>query len=89
MPVEEQVADRPWPGVDALASALVGRPLRNATRPKDTVLDGFRGKYLQWSVPTQIDFEACDEGAFESWTARGWASDRYQQVPGRWTGSGS
>jgi hypothetical protein len=73
----------PGPGVGALASVLAKRPLRNATVPKDVVLAGVRGKYLRWSVPRQIDFADCDEGVFESWTARGWASDRYQQGPGQ------
>jgi hypothetical protein len=42
-----------------------------------------RGKYLELSVPRRIDFDDCDEGAFESWTATGWSSDRYQQAPGQ------
>ena len=73
----------PGPDVDGLASALADRPLRNATAPTDVVLGGFRGKYLEWSVPADIDFDDCDEGFFESWTANGWASDRYQQEPGQ------
>ena len=73
----------PGAGVGGLASVLAKRPLRNASVPKDVVLAGVRGKYLQWSVPRQIDFAGCDEGAFESWTAVGWASDRYQQGPGQ------
>src|SRR5262249_43538518 len=30
-----------------------------------------------------FDFHDCDEGVFESLTAEGWASDRYQQAPGQ------
>jgi hypothetical protein len=83
----------PGPGVDGLASALAMQPLRNATHPTDIVLAGVRGKYLQWSVPTDITFDEahpddalfpnCDEDTFQSWTARGWAGDRYQQKPGQ------
>ena len=33
------------------------------------------------SVPSGVNFADCDEGYFESWTANGWASDRYQPRP--------
>jgi hypothetical protein len=69
--------------VDGLARALAARPLRHASRPTDVVLAGFRGKYLRWSVPSKIDFSRCGQGYFESWTGRGWASDRWQQRPGQ------
>ena len=83
----------PGPGVDGLASALARQPLRNATATTGAILGGVRGKYLQWSVPTDIAFDQsreaealfpeCDEDTFQSWTARGWAGDRYQQAPGQ------
>jgi hypothetical protein len=84
----------PAHSVDALASALAKQPLRSATAPGDVVFGGFSGKYLQWSVPTNIAFDEaqpekalfpdCDEKTFQSWTgAPGWASDRYQQAPGQ------
>ena len=73
----------PGSGVDGLASALANQPLRNATVPTNVELGGFSGKYLEWSVPADIDFLDCDEGYFESWTGKGWASDRYQQAPGQ------
>jgi hypothetical protein len=83
----------PGPGVDGLASALAKQPLRNATVPSDVILAGFRGKYLEWSVPTDIAFDEarkdkalfpdCDEETFQSWTANGWSGDRYQQTPGQ------
>ncbi len=66
----------PGPGVDGLASALARQPLRNATPPTDVVLGGVRGKYLQWSVPSEIAFDGdgldlalfpdCDENTFQS-----------------------
>ena len=57
------------------------------------MLAGFRGKYLELSVPTDINFDEareglalfphCDEATFQSWTANGWSGDRYQQRPGQ------
>ena len=47
----------------------------------------------EWSVPTDIAFDEahkakalfpdCDEQTFQSWTANGWNSDRFQQGPGQ------
>jgi probable HAF family extracellular repeat protein len=73
----------PGPTVDDLASALAARPLRHATTPADVTLAGFHGKYLSWSVPSTVNFSSCGQSYFESWTAKGWASDRYQQGPGQ------
>jgi hypothetical protein len=69
--------------VDGLARTLATRPLRHASRPRDVVLGGFRGKYVTWSVPSKIDFSHCGQGYFESWPGRGWATDRWQQGPGQ------
>ena len=69
--------------VDGLARVLATRPLRHASRPRNTELAGFRGKYLRWSVPRRINFSRCGEGYFESWTGRGWATDRWQQRSGQ------
>jgi hypothetical protein len=85
---------QPGPTVDDLAEALVGIPLRNATAPIDVTLDGYGGKYLEWSVPAGVemneqgDFPDCDltddgHRDFRSWTGRGWASTRYHQDPGQ------
>jgi hypothetical protein len=77
----------PGPTVDGLAKALAGRPLRNATPPSDVTLDGYSGKYLEWSVPADSDFSKCnaENGThyFESWTAHGGEGDRYHQGPGQ------
>jgi hypothetical protein len=77
----------PGPAVRDLADALTEIPLRNATTPVDVTVDGYSGSYLEWTVPADMDFSACDVAAggpaFESWTARGWSSDRYQQGPGQ------
>ena len=69
--------------VEELVMALVDVPMRNATTPVEVTVDGCQGFILEWSVPTDIDFSSCDESSFESWTAAGWSSDRYQQGPGQ------
>ena len=86
----------PGPAVDDLAEALVDVPLRNATQPIDVTLDSYAGKYLEWSVPADMNFsrpgfpdpgEGCDSDsggtAFQSWTANGWATNRYHQGAGQ------
>ena len=87
----------PGPTVDDLAAVLAARPLRNATAPVAVSLGGYHGKYLEWSVPVDIRFDAatqsfsdCDidnengvtRGYFKSWTATD-GGDRYQQGPGQ------
>ncbi len=87
----------PGPTVDDLAEALVDVPLRDATQPADVTIDGYDGKYLEWSVPADMkvgehngysDFEGCDvtgdgDRAFFSWTASGQASALYHQAAGQ------
>ncbi len=77
---------RPGPTVDGLATALAAVPLRNATTPVAVTVDGYVGKYLEWSVPDDADFATCDKesgtGYFKSWTAVD-GGDRYQQGPGQ------
>jgi hypothetical protein len=71
----------PGPTVDELAAVLAARPLRNATAPVAVSLGGYHGRYLEWSVPLDIQFSDCDGAFFKSWTdAEG---DRYQQGPGQ------
>lgn len=84
---------QPGPTAVDLADALVDVPLRNATQPIDVTLDGFAGKYLEWSVPADLvgsdgAFPACDLTSdgyhdFNSWTAKGWADVRHQQLAGQ------
>ena len=83
----------PGPTVDDLADALVDVPMRSATQPIDVTLGGYAGKYLEWSVPADIEmdeqgnFADCDSAGglrdFKSWTGKGWASNRYHQGPGQ------
>jgi hypothetical protein len=80
----------PGATVDELAAVLAARPLRNATAPVAVSLGGYQGKYLEWSVPADIQFQQasgehgfsdCDGSLFKSWSdAQG---DRYQQGPGQ------
>jgi hypothetical protein len=80
----------PGATVDELAAVLAARPLRNATAPVPVSLGGYQGKYLEWSVPADIQFHEesadhgfsdCDGSLFKSWNdAQG---DRYQQGPGQ------
>jgi hypothetical protein len=73
----------PGTSLAGLAAALAKQPSRRATPPVATALGGHRGRYLDFSVPAGVRFDQCDEGAFESWTANGWSSDRYEQEPGQ------
>ena len=85
----------PGPGVDDLAHALTDIPLRNATEPVNVTIGGFQGKFVEWSVPSDMravgdSFLDCDESEdvpglydFQSWKGRGWATDRYHQGPGQ------
>jgi hypothetical protein len=76
----------PGPTADELAAVLAARPLRNATAPVAASLGGYEGKYLQWSVPADINFSDCDRSPggsafFKSWNDVG--GDRFQQFPGQ------
>lgn len=89
----DQAAD-PGPGVANLVAALVAQPMRNATTPTDVTLAGYRGQYLEWSVPADLKsstwggFDACDvepysgNHDFASWLGNG-LGERYQAAPGQ------
>jgi len=83
----------PGPSVRDLVAALVAQPMRNATRPTDVTLAGYEGRYLEWSVPTNLksstwtDFDVCDvddsgHHDFQGWIGNG-MGNRYEQVPGQ------
>ncbi len=73
----------PGPSVDDLAVALHAVPTRAASEPEPVTVGGAEGLYLEWSVPDDADFDACDEGFFESWAGDVGGTDRYQQLPGQ------
>ena len=57
----------------SLVGALAAQPMRNATVPVDRNLtapgasDGWHGKAVTVSVPTDLDLATCDGGQFRSW----------------------
>jgi hypothetical protein len=86
----------PGPTVGDLATALEAQELRNATAPTGVELDGHVGRFLEWSVPSDMvvhgdaNFQGCDvfpgngHRDFVSWFAHGSTqNDRYQQVAGQ------
>jgi hypothetical protein len=83
----------PGPSVGALVAALVAQPMRNATRPTDVTLAGYKGRYLEVSVPADLksstpgEFDACDMDSggyrdFQGWLGNG-TGNRHEQVPGQ------
>lgn len=65
------------PTVDDLANALASQPQRGDPVPIDVTVDGYSGKMVELTVPTDIDFAECDGGEFRSWNGR------YHQGPGQ------
>ena len=47
--------------VDDLANALAAQAMRGDAVSTDVTVDGFDGKYLEMSVPADIDFADCDQ----------------------------
>lgn len=85
------------PSVDDLAAALADlAPFRVTSPPKDVTVYGYRGKYLQLTVPDlpvegegdDRRFTGCEEGTLKSWVAAidaepGDAFYGYNSEPGR------
>jgi hypothetical protein len=76
----------PGPTVDDLVKALVAQRTRNASAPVKATLAGYKGVYLEWSVPPDmVDGEKCDPWPdngyrdFVSFLGVG-GSERYQQL---------
>jgi hypothetical protein len=88
-------ADPPvGPSVDDLAVALADlAPFRVTSPPEDATIDGFRGKYLELTVPDLAvegdNFTGCVDGNLLSWVAPidvaegGGAFHAYNAEPGR------
>jgi hypothetical protein len=78
----------PAAGVDGLVQAILAQKGRNATDPVDVTLAGFKGQYLEWTVPADVQFAdgdeyhavGCDDQNYLSWNGRT-GGTRYQQVP--------
>jgi len=65
------------PTVDDLANALAAQEMRGDAVPTDATIDGYQGKVIELSVPTDIAIGSCDRGEFRSWAGR------YHQGPGQ------
>jgi hypothetical protein len=79
----------PGPTVDNLVKALIAQRTRNASAPAEATLAGYKGAYLEWSVPPDmVDGENCDPWPdngyrdFVSFLGVG-GSERYQQLAGQ------
>ena len=77
------------PSVDDLADALAKQPMRNGTTPTAVTVDGYDGKYLELTIPADLDLATCSKvpgasastpGAFVSWV--GPAGDDYMGFAG-------
>ena len=53
--------------VHGLVAALESQQHRHASKPTDVTLDGFRGKYMEMTVPAGIKLANCDHGEFRAW----------------------
>jgi hypothetical protein len=69
------------PAVEAVISALASQANRDAAAPVDVTVGGYRGKSIELSVPTDIEFSGCDAGEFRSWGPD--ANARFHQGPGQ------
>ena len=69
---------RVGPTVEDLAAALVKQPGPAKGTSTDATLGGYRGKKVEFSIPSNFDSVSCDEGVFSRWEA---ASE-----PGDWGG---
>jgi hypothetical protein len=74
------------PTVDDLVGAMARFPDRSPTDPVAATVGGRPAKVVEWTIPTDIDISACDEGQYRSWTTSNWPETesgyRYDQVPG-------
>jgi hypothetical protein len=70
------------PTVDDLAAAFATVWGLGATAPVDVVLDGFAGKHMVLTVPTDVDLDGCDNGQFRAWMDNG-GGYRWYQGPGQ------
>ena len=57
-----QGATPPGASVTDLAQALAGQELTSTTKPTRVTFDGHDGLYLELTMPTDVDFDSCEEG---------------------------
>jgi hypothetical protein len=66
--------------VDELVGAFAGQTAYDVTPAADVAVDGYSGMRMDLELPSDVDFTACDDGAF--WV---WDGPPYAQGPGnRW-----
>ena len=70
------------PTVDDLATAFATVWGEGATTPVDAVLDGFAGKHMVLTVPTDVDLDGCHNEQFRGWEVNG-GGYRWYQGPGQ------
>jgi len=68
------------PTVDDLASAWASLPAFDATEPSDVTVDGFDGKYIEFTVPDYNETE-CPYGMFRLMREAGGDGDYWAQGP--------
>jgi hypothetical protein len=66
------------PTVGDLAAALIKQVGPTVATSTDVTLDGYRGKKIEYSAPSDFDHTSCDQGVYSRWEA---ASE-----PGDWGG---
>lgn len=74
VPVGPKVADE--------VAALVAQKRGSTVTPVDVTIDSFRGKQIDLIVPLAVNFAACDEATYKSFTDAS-GGDRYNQGPGQ------
>jgi hypothetical protein len=67
---------------DDVAALLTQKRGRSTVTPIDVMIDGFRGKQVDLTVPLGVSFAACDEATYKSFTDAS-GGDRYNQGPGQ------
>jgi hypothetical protein len=68
--------------VDDLVDALVSHPGWTTTEPTDVTVDGFAGKLVELTVPSDIEFDNCGSNPFRIWTRTNGGA-RCAQGPGQ------
>lgn len=68
-PCRRSTATAVGPTVADLARAMV-RQAGPSTRPTPVVLDGYRGLYLELSMPPSLDPSRCTDGTYVLWTTK-------------------
>lgn len=68
--------------MDDLATAAAESWGSDASAPMEVMLDGFAGKQMVLTVPTDVDFADCFLGRFQ-WGVNDDGGERYYQGPGQ------